>query len=301
MILEKSDVVALRLAEARGWFPTDGELAKTGLKPADYAERLRRLCSLGVIRAFKTTLVVPPLLGGDWVLAAVLASARDSLGLANSLAGKLPFVTEVVLNSSLPEKVGPNLALLFYSRDFENEAEFVRNASGLEYHEMYRVAEYSFPVALPLSKDEKELVRFLVKNPGSAIPEIGSAMGRNPVWVRAKLDRLMWGETNRTGVLRVVPEVNWAAVENFGHFHFLLETGHKPDQLERLVAEEGLSLVLGGKTYQNRYVQVEADVWGIGKLLDTVTFLDQIAGVRVAAVLWNREVVVNARWVSGLV
>jgi len=32
-----------------------------------------------------------------------------------------------------------------------------------------------------------------------------------------------------------------------------------------------------------------------------VAFLDQIAGVRVAAVLWNREVVINTKWVSGLV
>ena len=301
MILERNDVAALRLAEARGWFPTDGEMAAVGLKPAEYAERLRRLCSLGIVRGFKTTLVVPPLLGGDWVWAAVLASAKRDLGLANALAAKLPFVSEIVLNTSLPEKVGPNLALLFYSRDFEKEAEFIRNTPGIEYHEVYRIAEYSFPVALPLSKDEKELVRYLVQHPDSVITEVGSEMGRNPTWVRAKLDRLLWSETNRTGVLRVLPEVNWAPVENFGHFHFLLETGHRPDQLGRLVSEEGLSVVFGGKTYQNRYVQVEADVWGIGKLLDTVTFLDQIAGVRVAAVLWNREVVINAKWVAGLV
>jgi DNA-binding Lrp family transcriptional regulator len=301
MILEKNDVAALRLAEARGWFPTDGEIAAVGLKSAEYTERLRRLCSLGVIRGFKTTLVVPPLLGGDWVWAAVLASAKRDLGLANALAAKLPFVSEIVLNTSLPEKVGPNLAVLFYSRDFEKEAEFIRNAPGIEYHEVYRIAEYSFPVALPLSKDEKELVRYLAKHPDSVIAEVGSEMGRDPTWVRAKLDRLLWSETNRTGVLRVLPEVNWAPVENFGHFHFLLETGHRPDQLGRLVSEAGLSVVFGGKTYQNRYVQVEADVWGIGKLLDTVTFLDQIAGVRVAAVLWNREVVINDKWVPGLV
>jgi hypothetical protein len=301
MILEKDDVAALRLAEARGWFPTDGEVTAAGLKPADYAERLRRLCSLGIIRGFKTTLVVPPLLGGDWVWAAVLASAKNDLGLANALAARLPFVSEIVLNASLPQKVGPNLAVLFYSRDFDKEAEFIRNAPDIEYHEVYRVAEYSFPVALPLSKDEKELVRYLVEHPDSEIPEVGSALERTSTWVRAKLDRLLWSDTNRTGVLRVLPEVNWAPVENFGHFHFLVETGHRPDRLAKLIGEGGLSVVFGGKTYQSRYVQVEADVWGIGKLLDTVTYLDQIAGVRVAGVLWNREVLINAKWVPGLV
>jgi hypothetical protein len=301
MILEKNDVTVLRLAEARGWFPTDAEVTVAGLKPTDYAERLRRLCSLGVIRGFKTTLVVPPLLGGDWVWAAVLANSKRGLGLANALAAKLPFVSEIVLNASLPDNVGPNIAVLFYSRDFDKEAEFIRNAPGIDYHEVYRVAEYSFPVALPLSKDEKELVRYLVEHPESGIAEAGSAMERTPTWVRAKLDRLLWSDTNRTGVLRVLPEVNWAPVENFGHFHFLIETGHRPDRLAKLIGEAGLTVVFGGKTYQNRYVQVEGDVWGIGKLLDTVAFLDQIAGVRVAAVLWNREVVINTKWVPGLV
>ncbi|MBM3331005.1 hypothetical protein FJY68_04030 [candidate division WOR-3 bacterium] len=301
MILEKSDVAALRLAETRGWFPTDGEVTTAGLKPADYAERLRRLISLGVIRGFKTTLVVPPLLGGDWVWAAVLANSRSGLGLANALAAKLPFVSEIVLNASLPDQVGPNLAVLFYSRDFDKEADFIRKAPGIDYHEVYRVAEYSFPVALPLSRDEKDLVRYLVEHPESGIPEVGLAMDRTQTWVRAKLDRLLWSDTNRTGVLRVLPEVNWAPVENFGHFHFLIETGHRPDRLERLVAEAGLRVVFSGKTYRDRYMQVEGDVWGIGRLLDTVAFLDQIVGVRVAAVMWNREVVINTKWVPGLV
>ncbi len=301
MILEKSDVAALRLAEQRGWFPTDAEVTAAGLKPADYTERLRRLRSLGIIRGFKTTLVVPPLLGGDWVWAAVLANAKSDLGLANALSARLPFVSEIVLNASLPEKVGPNLAVLFYSRDFDKEAEFIRNAPGIDYHEVYRVAEYSFPVALPLSKDEKELVRYLVEHPDSGIAEVGTAMERSPTWVRAKLDRLLWSHTNRTGVLRVLPELNWAPVENVGHFHFLLETGHRPDRLGRLMSEAGMSVVFGGRTYRDRFVQVEADVWGIGKLLDTVAYLDQIAGVRVAAVLWNREVLIHAKWVPGLV
>jgi hypothetical protein len=300
MILDKSDVVALRLCEERGWFATEGEIARVGLAPAEYPERLRKLSALGVVRAFKTMLVVPPLLGGDWVRAVVLANAKRALGVANALASRLPFVSEIVLNSGLPEGIGPNLALLFYSRDFAHEAEFIKATPGLEYHEVCKVSEYSFPVALPLSSDEKALVRYLVEHPDSDVAGAGAGLGRNPTWVKAKLDRLLWSEVNRSGVVQVVPEVNWSQVENFGHFHFLLETGHRPDQLERLVAEEGFSVVLGGRPYQNRYVQVEADLWGIGKLLDSVAYLNQIAGIRVAGVLWNREAVINSKWVAGL-
>jgi hypothetical protein len=300
MVIEKNDLSALRLSEARGWFPTEGEIAAAGLNSDEYGERLRKLSAAGVIREFKTTLVVPPLRGGDWVWGVVLASAKRPEGAANALAARLPFVSEIVINSSLPQRIGPNLALLFYSSDFDSEAEFIRSAAGLEYHEVYRVAEYSFPVALPLSTDEKELLRFLVARPGSGIADVGGELGRSPTWARAKVDRLMWSEVNRTGVLRIQPEIDWSKVENFGHFHFLLDTAHRADQLEQLVGADGFSLVMGGKTYQNRYVQVEADVWGIGRLLDSVTFLEQIAGIGVAAVLWNREMLVNSRWVSSL-
>ena len=55
------------------------------------------------------------------------------------------------------------------------------------------------------------------------------------------------------------------------------------------------------KIQEEVFVQVEADIWGIGKLLDTVAYLDQIAGVPGAAVLWNREVLIHAKWVPGLV
>jgi hypothetical protein len=300
MIVEQLDVAALRLAEARGMFPSEAELAGAGLSSAQFAERIRRLLSLGVVRGFKTTLAVPPLLGGDWVWAAVLATTPRSLGVANALAARLPFVREIVLNSGLPERLGPNLAVLFYSRDFETEAEFIQGAPGLEYREVHRVAEYSFPVAMPISGDEKEMIRFLVSNPSADAAALGAGLGRDQKWVRAKLDRIMWSEQNRSGVLRIQVDVNWAGVENFGHFHFLLETGHKPDQLQRLVGAEGFNVVMGGRTYRNRFVQVEADVWGMGRLMDSITYLEQIEGIKVAGVLWNREVVAHTRWVSGL-
>ncbi len=300
MILERLDVAAIRLCERRGMFANEGELAAAGLGLDDYRQRLLRLSGQGVIRSFHAMLVVPPLLGGDWVWAGVLANVNRPLGVANALARRLPFVTEIILNASLPADLGPNLALLFYSRDFETEARFIRTAAGMKHQEVYRVADYSFPVALPLSSDESVLLKHLVRHPGSGLNEVGSALGRNPTWVQAKLDRLLWTEVNRAGVVRIQPEVDWTGVDNFGHYHFLLETGHKPEQLTRMVAERGFVLVLGGKTYRDRYVQVEADVWGVADLMERVAFLSQIAGIRVAGVVWNKKVTVNSDWVAGL-
>ncbi|MEO0085390.1 MAG: hypothetical protein ABIK37_02025 [candidate division WOR-3 bacterium] len=301
MNLERFDLVALRLAERRGWFPSETELAEVQLTREEFGRRLRRLKEAALIREFRATLAVPPLLGGDWVWGAVLAQTAKPLNVASALIAKLPFVTEVMLNSGLPEGLGPNLALLFYSREFDTEARFIQSVAGVEYHEVYRVAEYSFPVAMPLSSDERLLVRHLVKNPAADIPAIGAALGRDEKWVRAKLDRLLWNELNGSGVLRVQPELDWSRVENFGHFHFLIETGHRPEQLTRLTSEQGLSLVLGGRLFRNRYVQLEADVWGVSELMDRVTFLNQIAGIRVAGVAWNRQATVNSAWVARLV
>ncbi len=300
MIVEKGDVAAVRLAEVHGMFPTEGELAAVGLGAAEFRERLGRLVSAGVVKGVRATVCVPPLLGGDWVWAMVTGTSPRSLGVANALAAKLPFVTEVVLNSGVPEGLGPNLAVLFYSRDFESEARFIQSMPGLEYREVQRVAGYSFPMAMKLSPDEQELVRFLVHHPGADAATLAAGLGKEERWVRAKLERLVWREENRCGVLRFQVEVGWAMVDNFGHYHFLLETGHRPEQLKRLVGEEGFELVLGGALYRGRYVQVEADVWGMGRLMDAVAFLEQIEGIKVAGIVWNREVVAYNRWVAGL-
>jgi DNA-binding Lrp family transcriptional regulator len=276
VIVERADIAALRTCEERGMFPTEGELARVESTMDDYRRRLRRLSAAGVIRSFHAILVVPPLLGGAWVWAGVLATVAR------------------------PDKLGPNLAMLFYSRDFDTEARFIRSAAGMEHHEVYRVAEYSFPMVQPLSSDEKRLLRQLVGNPAADIGVLGAELGQTPDWVQVKLDRLLWTPSNRSGVIRIQPEVDWTRVENFGHFHFLLLTGHQPGQLQRLVEERGFELVMRGKTYRERFVQVEADVWGVADLMERVAYLNQIASIKVAGVTWNERVTVNSDWVPGL-
>jgi len=300
MIIHKLDLAAVRMCEKKGRFASEPELATAGLKPADYAERLERLASGGVIRSYSTVLVVPPLLGSDWVWAAMLATATRPLGAANLLSRKLPFVVDVVINHCLPQRIGPNLALTFYSRDFETEARFIRAASGLEHQEVYRIAEYSFPVALRLSTEERSLVKHLVANPSSGAGAAAKAVDKDEKWVRAKLDRLIHSESNGAGILRIQPEIDWRKVENFGHFHFMVETGHKAKELGRMVSSQGFELVLGGRPYQDRYVQLEADVWGMADLMERVQFLNSLGGVNVSGVVWNASISTNTNWAAGL-
>lgn len=300
MILEPNDVAAVRLAETRGRFAGEAELAQAGLTPIEFAERLARLQQGGLVRGWKTTLAVPPLLGGDWVLGVMLASQPRSLGAANALAAKLPFVSEIVLNDCLPEGAGPGLAVLFYSRDFATESRFIGNTAGLGYHEVHQLATYGFPMRAPMSDDERALLRFLSERPDSDAAAIAAGLSRDGNWVQAKLDRLLWSEFNPSGIVRVQPELDWSRADNFGHCHFLIETGHRPEALARMLDETGCRLVFGGKRFRDRCVQVEADVWGIARLMDAAATLEAIDGVRVAGVMWNREVIVHNKWVGAL-
>ncbi|MEO0073520.1 MAG: hypothetical protein ABIK43_02510 [candidate division WOR-3 bacterium] len=298
MMLEKADVMALRVAEEAGKLVSEEQLAAAGLERSEYQERINRLEKSGVIRCFKVVGAAPPLLGGDWVMGALMASAAQPVAAADALRRRLLFVTEILINCGVPAGLGPNLGMLFYSRDFETEARFIQDMSEFDYREVSRVADYSFPVAVPISADEKQLVHFLLANPGSDIAELSAGIGRDPVWLRVKLDRLLCGEHNPAGILRVQPEIDWSGVENFGHFHFLLETGHLPDQLRQLLAGTEFSLVRDGFPYRGRFVQVEADVWGTADLMEKIGSLERITGIRVAGVLWNREWTICDDWVK---
>jgi hypothetical protein len=237
------------------------------------------------------------MLGGNWVWAAMLARTNQPLEQAQNLTRRLPFVTEILVNSCLPANIGPNLGLLFYSRDFENENRFIHSTAGLQDIEVFKIQEYSYPVALPLSRDEQALVRFLAANPQSDSSGIATAFGQNENWVRAKLERLLWTENNRTGIIRIQLGIDWSVCANFGHFHFLLETGHRPEQVAKLVADRNFEPVLGGRPICGRYLGVEADVWGISDLFQRVEFLEKINGIRVAGVISNREILINSDWV----
>ncbi|MGQ9678938.1 MAG: hypothetical protein ACUVUD_06650 [bacterium] len=301
IILEPIDLEVLRIAEGRGYFPEDADLKRLGLADTEYQDRLERFVTGGIVRSFHLMLVVPPLLGGEWVMAAVQIKTDEPRAVAQEFIGRLPFVTEFLINSSLPAGVGHNLAFIFYSRDFETEARFIQNFSSISEAEIFRVEEYTFPVSLPLSREEWAFVRFLYQNPKLSRKEIAQAFGQSDSWVEVKIARLLWSQNNPSGVFRIQPRIDWSPCANFGHFHFLLETGHRPEVLRKLLVEAKFELVFGGKEVDARYIEVEADVWGIAELLDRVKFLNRINGVRVAGVLYNQEIIINDSWVKNII
>ncbi len=298
MLLEPKDLQVLRLAEAKSFYFSDEELSGTGISLPEYQLRLARLQEGGVIRSFHLTLVVPPLLGGNWVWAGVLIRTNDPYGTGQRLVARLPFVTEILVNQAMPADIGHNLALLFYSRDLEIETRFIQSVSELAQVEIYKIKDFSYPVAFPISREERSFIRFLFENPGVGVHKISSAFGQNINWIKTKLLRLLWTEENRSGIIRIQFSVDWSKADNLGHFHFLLETGYRPEQLIKLISDENFALVLGGKPVNSRYLVVESDVWGIPDLIRRLDFLERINGVRVAGVVYNREIRINSSWVA---
>ncbi|MCX7732437.1 MAG: hypothetical protein N2248_04665 [candidate division WOR-3 bacterium] len=300
MILEPPDLLALRLAETRHYLFDHPDLRNAGFTIQAYRARLDRLASAGILRSFHLTLVVPPLAGGNWAWAALLGRAEAPYDTAHQLTSRLPFITEILFNACFPANIGPNLALLFFSRDLENETRFIQNLAGLRELEVFKIREYSYPVSLPLSGEEKAFIRFLIRNPDADAQTISTHFGQNENWVRAKLDRLLWTEENHFGIFRIQPAIDWSKAENFGHFHFLLETGHRPEEIARLTAENGFQLVMSGRPLGGRYLTLEADVWGMPELINRIDLLERLNGVRVVAIVYNQEVLINTTWVEKL-
>lgn len=301
MTLEPQDITALRLVESRFYHFDDPALTAAGLTWDWYRNRINRLCAGGVIRSFHLTLLVPPILGGNWVWAAILGSAENPYETSRQLITRLPFVTEILFNSCLPANIGPNLGLLFFSRDFESETRFINSITELRQLQVIKIAEYPYPVSQPISREEKAFIRLLYHNPGADAQTIASAFGQNLAWVRAKIERLLWTKENRSGIIRIQPSIDWSKAQNFGHFHFLLETGHRPEQIARLIGDHGFELVLSGRPISGRYLGVEADVWGIPDLYQRIEFLEKLNGVKVAGVIYNQELLINDRWVEKII
>lgn len=300
-ILEPVDLEILRTAEGRGCFIDDVDLGRLGLDEMEYHRRLQGLVTGGLIRSFHLTLVVPLLLGGNWVMVAVQVKTDEPRSVAQEFMSRLPFVTEIFINSSLPGGVGHDLALIFYSRDFETETRFIQNFMPPSDFEIFRVEEYTFPVSLPLSREELAFVRLLYRTPRLSREEIAQAFGQSESWVKTKVTRLLWSPSNPSGIFRIQPHIDWTACANYGHFHFLLETGHRSEMVKKLLREEGFELVRGGREVNGKYVEVEADVWGVANLLERVRFLNRINGVRVAGVLYNQEIIINDGWVEKII
>jgi DNA-binding Lrp family transcriptional regulator len=272
MRIDQIDLKIIREVENGGRIFLDkigSALDGLNIKKDEIESRLARIESERLIQGYKVTIRIPPLLGGDWIWGCALAVISEPEKAIDQIVKNLPFVMEIMQNISVPDGIGPNLGILFYTKDFSTSAQFLRELTELNYVEFYKLREYSFPIPAPLSSGEKGLLRELYANPTASHEELSRLTNQDLVWVKEKLSRLITSPeyivtdaTDDVGIMQVLPELDWRVCENFCHIHFLIEKGTEKNCL----GHNEFQPVLTGRPFRERFCQIETDLWGFDQL-----------------------------------
>jgi DNA-binding Lrp family transcriptional regulator len=300
MQIDRTDLSILRAIEWGGIISHNTALRKLKLDDAEISRRLKRMRDEKMIRSFQASVFVPPLLGKKWVWGCALIQTRKPEEAAKAIRVRIPFVTELVFNASVPAAIGPNLSVLFYATNFNEVKRFLNEIPDIDYVEVYQIARYDYPLAQPFSSDEGKLLKAIVDHPDALLAELAKVVRKPEDWTQAKLDRLVWDPENPAGVILVLPEINWHCVENFAHVHFLLESSVSPASVIEELSKAGLTPVLDAQLFRNKYLQLETDVWGFGDLLARKQALDRVAGIYLAGLLIAENNSVVSDWVPKL-
>jgi len=300
MQIDQTDLNLLRAIEWGGILACNSAVKDLKLQNEDVQRRLKRLRSEGLLQAYRTSVFVPPFLGGDWVWGCTLIQTRKADKVAETIHQKIPFVTEILFNAGLPSDVGPNLSILFYATDFGEVQKFLGETRDIDYVEVYQISKFSFPLAKAFSSDESKLLRAIAAHPEADLAQLAKVAGQTPAWTEAKLERLVWDPNNPEGVVLVVPEIDWRKCENFIHVHFLLELSVSTESVVQELGKKGFTPVLEGRLFRNKYLQLDADVWGFDNLRARKNELDAIKGIHLAGMLMAERNTVVTEWVTRL-
>lgn len=300
MRIDETDLALIRAVERGGLLACNSAVRRLGLADGEVKRRLDRLRQEGLVTAYRASIFVPKFIGETWVWGCTLIQTRKPQDVAEAIRRKMPFVTEIVFNDSLPSGLGHNLSATFYGTDFAEIQKFLSELKDLSYVEVYQIGRYEFPLPQPYSAEELRLMRSIAAQPEADVPTLARLSEHSAEWVQTKLESLVWDPENAQGVILVMPEIDWRVCENFMHIHFLLETSVSPESVAEELGKLGFAPVLGGRLFHGRYLQMEADIWGFSDLLRKKTTLDGIQGISLSGLLIAQENRVVSDWVPGL-
>jgi DNA-binding Lrp family transcriptional regulator len=300
MRIDRTDLSLLRAIEWGGILAYNSAVRKLGLSHDEVRQRLDRLRAEGLLCSYQATIFVPPFLGQDWVWGCTLIQTHKPAEVAEAIRQKIPFVTEILLNSGFPPEIGPNLSILFYATDFAEIQKFLSEIRNIDYVEVYQIDRYSFPLPKSFSSDEMRLLRAIVAQPTADLERLATTVKQTPVWTQAKLERLVWDPDNPEGVVLVLPEIDWRKCENFVHVHFVLELAVSSESVVQELGKQGFTPVLESRLFRNKYLQLDADLWGFDELRAKKDILDGINGIHLAGLLLAEQNRVVTDWVGRL-
>lgn len=277
-------------------------LAEPNLKNEDIVTRLTRIESEQLIKDYKTTICVPSFMGGDWTLSCALGITNKPENTIVQISQKLPFAIEIMQNVSIPQGYGPNLSILFYTKDFPTSQQFLKEFDALSYVEIYKLREYSYPIPYPLTVEEKKLLLEIYKKPTIQFQELSQLFGQDLAWVNSKIynllnnpENLVNDSFNDINFIQILPEIDWSNCENFQHIHFLVEKS----SCQNLPKNENFQLILSGQSFRGKFCQIECDIWGYSQLSAKLKILQQ-AGINTQGIILAQSNHVINHWVGSL-
>lgn len=300
MLIDKIDLAILRHLERTGRYLTPLP-EQLGIQLAEINNRIEKLQKEQIISGYKASIFVPPFLGGDWVWACILATTQQREKAIERILQRIPFVTEIWLNTNLPSYIGHNFSLIFYSKDFDAEVKFLKELSEISYLEAYRITNFTFPMARIFSAEETLLLKTIFKHPTANANTLAEICQKNLSWVQTKLDKLTWTPQNPDGVIVILPEIKFNQLKNFCHCHFFVELKGKPDLFFDEFKTLGFETVLGGRAYQGRYLQLEIDIWGFNDFFAKKILLERYKEIKIQGIVFAEEMQVISEWGAKLV
>lgn len=295
MLIDKIDLAILRHLERAGrWLrPLPEQL---GIHSEEVINRIKKLENEQIISDYKASIFVPPFLGGDWVWGCILATAQQREKAIERIRQRIPFVTEIWLNTNLPSYIGHNFSVIFYSKDFDTEVKFLKEMPEISYLEAYRITNFTFPIVRVFSTEETLLLRTIFKHPTATTNELADICQKNLTWVQTKFDKLTWTPQNPDGVIVILPEIKFKHLENFCHCHFVIEFSGKPELFFDEFKALGFETILKGRLYQGRYVQLEVDIWGFNDLVAKKRLLENYKEIKIQGIVFAEEMRVISEW-----
>jgi DNA-binding Lrp family transcriptional regulator len=299
MQIDQTDLKIVRALEQGGRYNLTNYTLGLGIPEEEVSARTEALEAAEVIKGYRPSLFLPPLLGGDWNWAAALMVVANPETCRSQILEALPYPIEFIHNQGLPPGIAPNLVVLFYTQDLTASMAKIEGISGIDYFEVYRIGSYSFPVTQGLSRDEFRFIKAWGES-DNASDALTQRLGKDEDWLKAKIERLSWRPDNPGGVLFLMPNLDFSKVENFLHTHFLLEGTTNLRKLKRLFKAQGIQPVPYHSRFRSLYYQVEADLWGFKDLIHCCRFLTRLEGLKLRAMLYWEGSTIESSWISSL-
>ena len=102
MNIDQTDLAIIRALENGGKVALNLIANSLNINLSEVDSRVKQIESARLIKNYKTSIRIPALLGGDWILGCALCISNNPDSAINQICLKIPFVTEIFNNICIP-------------------------------------------------------------------------------------------------------------------------------------------------------------------------------------------------------